>query len=101
MDEVATSKYGVRIRLPDERWRHILERHGGLEGQKALVLRAVAEPERIVEGNDGALMAILPMAENKVLVTVYKEINQNDGFVITAFPTRRLTALNQRRQRWP
>ncbi|WP_159790724.1 hypothetical protein [Sodalinema gerasimenkoae] len=101
MDEVTPSKQGVLIRLPDERWQHILERHGVLGGQKALVLRAISEPERIVEGNDGALMAILPMTENKVLVVVYKEINQNDGFVITAFPTRRLTALNQRRQRWP
>ncbi|MGQ4649238.1 hypothetical protein [Lyngbya aestuarii] len=34
------------------------------------------------------------------LVVVYREEN-DDGFVITAFPTRRINSLNRRQQLWP
>lgn len=33
------------------------------------------------------------MEDNKFIVVVYKEIDNRDGFVITAFPTRRLILL--------
>ncbi|BAW96269.1 hypothetical protein NIES970_11930 [[Synechococcus] sp. NIES-970] len=46
-------------------------------------------------------MAIREMEVGKVLVVVYKEETADDGFVITAFPTRRLNSLNRRHQIWP
>lgn len=101
MDKIALSKNGVSIRLPDERWQHIIERHGGLNDKQDFLLEAIADPERIIIGNDGALMAVKEIEAGKVLVVVYKEETAEDGFVITAFPTRRINSLNRRIQIWP
>ncbi|NJN71753.1 MAG: hypothetical protein HC799_02520 [Limnothrix sp. RL_2_0] len=101
MDKVAISKNGVSIRLPDERWQHIIERHGGLDDKQDSLLEAIAKPERIIVGNDGALMAVKEIEVGKFLVVVYKEETREDGFVITAFPTRRINSLNRRIQIWP
>lgn len=101
MDKIAISRNGVSIRLPDERWQHIIERHGGLDDQQDFLLEAIADPERIIIGNDGALMAVKEIEVGKVLVVVYKEETAEDGFVITAFPTRRINSLNRRIQIWP
>lgn len=95
------SKNGVQIRLPEERWQHIIERHGGLDDKQDFLLEAIANPDKIITGNDGALMAIKELEIDKVLVVVYKEETAEDGFVITAFPTRRLNSLNRRTQIWP
>lgn len=101
MTETAISQNGVSIRLPDERWKHIIERHVTLTDQKALVLETIAQPMRILEGREGALMAIQEIEPGKMLVVVYKEVSPEDGFVVTAFPTRRLSSLNQKEQVWP
>ncbi|WP_339374393.1 hypothetical protein [Picosynechococcus sp. PCC 8807] len=45
-------------------------------------------------------MAIREMEAGKVLVVIYKEKRPDDGFVITAFLTRRLNSLNQRIEVW-
>ena len=96
----ATSKNGISIRLPEERWLHIVEEHAELAALRAEVLRTVADPERIVGGNAGEFLALRTQPDQKVLVAIYKEIAE-DGFVITAFLTRRLTSLNRRPQQWP
>ncbi|OKH15245.1 hypothetical protein [[Limnothrix rosea] IAM M-220] len=101
MDKIAISRNGVSIRLPHERWQHIIERHGGLDDKQDFLLEAIANPDKIITGNDGALMAIKELEVGKVLVAVYKEETAEDGFVITAFPTRRLNSLNRRIQIWP
>jgi hypothetical protein len=49
----------------------------------------------------GALLAIRRIEEGKSLVVVYRERDASDGFVITAFVTRGLAALDRRQQRWP
>jgi len=46
-------------------------------------------------------MAVREMGPGRMLVVVYKETTEDDGFVITAFPTRRLSSLNRRQQEWP
>ena len=97
---IATSKNGVPIRLPEERWLHIVEEHSELGALRAEVLRTIADPERIVAGNTGELLALRTQADQKVLVAIYREI-ADDGFVITAFLTRRLSSLNRRPQQWP
>lgn len=58
MVSVVLSKNGVPIRLMDERWAHIVEEHGELADLRQEVLRTVAEPERIVEGGAGELLAL-------------------------------------------
>jgi len=94
------SKNGLLIRLTEERWSHIIDEHGELSGLRAEVLRTVSEPERILAGNGGALLALSTVEPGKWLVVVYREV-EDDGFVITAFLTRRHRSLDRRTQLWP
>ena len=98
--EVVQSAQGVPIRLTDERWAHITEEHTELAGLRLEVLETVAAPERILAGGAGELLAVQTQPDGKTLVVVYRESAQ-DGFIITAFLTRRLTSLNRRKQLWP
>lgn len=100
MTETVTSKNGVAIRLTDERWSHITEEHAELAGLKRDVLETIAEPERILAGGVGELLALKKQTDGKTLIAVYRE-EVADGFVITAFLTRREAALNRRKQLWP
>jgi hypothetical protein len=97
---IAISCNGLPIRLPDERWQHIIARHNILTDKQQIVLETIEYPNRILEGNDGALMAIRELDPGRWLVVVDREDNE-DGFVITAFPTRRINSPNRRQQRWP
>jgi hypothetical protein len=98
--ETVISKNGVPIRLTDERWIHIAEEHAELAGYRLEVLVTIRDPERIVAGNAGELLATRTQQDGKLLVVVYREL-VSDGFVITAFLTRRPASLNRRRQIWP
>ena len=100
MTETIQSKNGVNIRLTDERWTHITEEHAEMAGYRRDVLEAVSMPERILAGGDGELLALKKQTDGKALVVVYREV-QSDGFIITAFLTRRETSLNRRKQLWP
>lgn len=91
---------GVPIRFPDERWAHIQEEHGELVERKSQILETLAEPQRILKGGAGELLAVREVEPGKSLVVVYKE-NADDGFVITAFLTRKTLALDRREQLWP
>lgn len=57
MIDQVMSKNGVPIRLTDERWSHITEEHCELAGMRLEVLETISDPERVLEGNYGALMA--------------------------------------------
>jgi hypothetical protein len=100
MVDLVLSKHGVPIRLTDERWAHITEEHCELAGLRSEVLETVFQPERILLGGDGEHLAIQEMEEGKHLVVVYRE-GIEDGFIITAFITRRVRSLVKRRQVWP
>jgi len=64
------------------------------------VLDTIAHPGRILEGREGELFAIRETEGKKWLVVVYRE-SGNDGFVITAFLTRRVRSLERRKLIWP
>ena len=100
MTERATSRNGVSIRLTPERWTHITEEHTELAGLRLEVLETVTQPDSVVEGQHGALLAVRAIAPGSWLVVVYREI-RDDGFIITAFLTRRSGFLAGRRQLWP
>ena len=100
LTEQAISKNGVPIRLPAERWMHITEEHSELAGLRLEVLTTIDEPLRILAGKEGELLALREVAPGKYLVVVYREL-EGDGFVITAFLTRRIASLNRRTQLWP
>jgi hypothetical protein len=97
---VVLSKNGVPIRLTDERWAHITEEHAELAGLRLEVLETIVDPQRILAGGNGELLAVREIAPGKCLVAVYKELG-DDGFVITAFVSSRLAWLERRKQIWP
>ena len=97
---VARSVNGLSIRLTEERWAHILEEHGELADYTGRILNVIARPERVLEGNDGAMLAVHEIEAGKRLVVIYREL-EIDGFIITAFLTRRRASLDRRQQLWP
>jgi hypothetical protein len=100
MIDQVISKGGVSIRLTDERWAHITEEHCELAGLRSDVLETVFQPERILAGGEGELIAVRGIEQGKHLVVVYRE-RTDDGFVITAFITSKARSLAKRRQVWP
>ena len=99
--DIIRSKYGVPIRLTEERWIHITEEHSEMAGYYFDVLETVEEPEAIYEGKMGEHLAVREIENGKYIVVIYKELNKEDGFVITAFLTRRMKQLERRRKIWP
>lgn len=99
--DVVLSRNGVPIRLPAERWLHITEEHSELAGYYFDVLETIQDPEAVYEGRAGELLAVREIEPGKHLVVVYKEANLTDGFVITAFSTRRINSLRRRTKQWP
>lgn len=100
MTETVLSKSGGTIRLTDERWLHITEEHSELAGLRFDVLETIAEPERVLAGMAGELLATRTLPDGKLLVAIYREL-PHDGYVITAFLTRRIASLNRKPQIWP
>jgi len=96
--DIAFSINDVPIRLTDERWDHIVSNKPYLLDYELVVLRAVEEPVVILRGYAGALVAVLPLGRDRFLHVVYKEVNREDGFIVTAFIVR-----NYRRNQvlWP
>ena len=82
MIDQVMSKNGVSIRLTDERWAHITKEHCEIAGLRSEVLETVLQPERILVGGDGELIALRELEQGKYLVVVYRE-QVDDGFIIT------------------
>lgn len=98
---IITSKNNIPIRLTDERWLHITEEHSEMAGYYFDVLETVQYPDAIYEGKNKELIAIKQVELEKYLIVVYKELNENDGFVITSFLTRRIKQIERRNRLWP
>ncbi len=80
----AISVNGVPIRLTEERWRHIVNKHVDLLNYQQDILYVVENPEAIYRGQRGTLIAIRSYGRRGFLAVFYREISQQDGFVITA-----------------
>jgi hypothetical protein len=89
----ADSVNGVPIRLTDERWRHITDGHPEMATERDRVMRTVAEPDLVQAGDFGELLAIRHWPDtslgSKRVVVAYREVSHSDGFVLTAYVTRR------------
>ncbi|MBF0378603.1 MAG: hypothetical protein HQK72_14165 [Desulfamplus sp.] len=97
-----TSINEKQIRLTSERWTHIVEEHCELAGMREEVLETVVNPDKIFVGKYGEFLAVKELSGGKFLITVYRENStDNDGFVITAFLTRRMSYFNKRVKIWP
>lgn len=88
---------GVDIRLTFERWYHISEAHVELIGLSYEVLETVNDPDVLVRGLAGEYLALKKL-NKKYLVSIYREINKKDGFIITAFYTSDLKSLLKKRK---
>jgi hypothetical protein len=100
LQDIILSIHRTPIRLTDERWAHITEEHCELAGHRLEVLETVAIPHRVLAGEEGELLAVRELFPGKHLVAVYRELAE-DGFIITAFITSKVKALQRRKQLWP
>lgn len=98
--DVAVSRNGVPIRLPLERWFHIEENHDDLAGKYSDILVTIEDPDVIIRGYEGELIAARQAGKSKSLVVVYRELAAQGGFVITAYLTSRLNQLKKRGMIW-
>lgn len=105
MDVLATvnSKRGIPVRLTHERWSHIVESHDYMAGHLDLVVETLADPEYVVLGVKGELLALKRYDHtaigSKHMVVAYRE-NERDGFVVTAFMTSKTDKLIKRGLQW-
>jgi hypothetical protein len=96
------SKNGVSIRLTMERWFHITEEHSEMAGCYFEALETIREPDAVYEGTHGELLAVKEVEPaGRHMVVVYRELSDEDGFVITAFFTSRIARIERRAKKWP
>lgn len=88
--ELVHSINGVPIRLTDERWDHIVSNKPYMESYYAHLLDAIERPSYILRGHAGTLVAILVLGRVGYLHVVYRELDQADGYIITAFIAQKL-----------
>ena len=87
--EIAYSVNGVPIRFTEERWEHIVSNKPYMESYFERILDAIERPTFVLRGYGSSLVAILSAGRQRYLHVVYKEVNQEDGFIITAFVARK------------
>ena len=88
-----TDYQGRRVRLTDERWRHILD-HSELASMQAAIERAVVEPESVVRSATDPTVTLNYRYEKVTLVgdkwlCVVIKYTEDDAFVLTAYLTDR------------
>ena len=97
--DILKSVNGVPVRLTDERWVHIVENHDDLAGFYDEISEIIEYPEYVIKGYKDALIALRQIRKGKFLCVVYKEINPDDGFVITAYFSSKIM-LNKEKITW-
>ncbi len=100
MADIASAISGIPIRLTEERWGHIVLQHPEVAPLRQFVVQAIGQPKRVLETSTGERMAVMAYEPGKFIVVIYVE-HPSDGFVVTAFLTRRTAWLDRRRQLWP
>lgn len=83
--ETISSINGVRIRLTEERWEHIIDEHPYMTSYYEALLAAVEQPQYILRGRKGVMVAVASLGRRKFLHVMYRELGKRDGFIITAF----------------
>ena len=84
------SKNNRLIRLTDERISHININHPEIKNCISWVLETIENPDFILAGDFGELLAVkmyakTPVTFDKYLIVVYKETGTLDGFILTAY----------------
>ena len=99
----AYSKNNLLIRFTDERINHIFKNHPETKECIAWFLETIENPDFILAGDFGELLAVkrydkTPVTHDKFLVIVYKETGKLDGFILTAYFSRSIN--KKRRMIW-
>lgn len=99
---IANSKNNASIRLTDERWQHITVGHPEVADYYYEILETIEQSETIYEGKSGEFIAIKEFDKTspKFVVVIYKEIDKIDGFIITAFISKRRQEFNKKKVIW-
>ena len=96
--QIAYSMNDIPIRLTDERWEHIVSNKPYMYAYEDALLKAIENPTVILRAYTGSFIAVKSLARNTYLHVVYKEIGQDDGFVITGYVSRKY---NRNQVIWP
>ena len=88
--DVVLSVEGVPIRLTTERWFHIVENHDDIAGHYDDVLETVENPDIVLRGYRGSLIAARGYGRRRYLAVVYRQVSAEDGFIITAYFTSKI-----------
>jgi hypothetical protein len=87
--QTVISVNGHVIRITEKQWAHVTENHDYMSGNLDKILETLADPERIVEGEQGEVLALREYEStnitHKTAVVVYRD--EPAGFLITAFFT--------------
>ena len=80
---------GRRVVLTLAAWRHIVERHEELAGLRAVILAAVADPDRRIAGRaQGEEWFYRHGLGPSLWVKVAVHFGEAEGRIVTAFPRR-------------
>jgi len=98
----ALSKNNVTIRLTSERWHHIVIAHQEIRDDDfPKIMKVISEPDFILKGNKGEYLAVKRITgKENWLVVPYKEVSQEDGFVLTAYFSSNLIWLLKKEIIW-
>ena len=98
--QIVQSVNGNLIRVTARQWMHIVEAHDYMAGNMDLVLETVAEPDIILSGIRGEVLALRQYPTTnisaKTAVVVYRD--EQDGFIITAFLTSQPDRIQRKRE---
>ena len=92
--DIVYSVNNVPIRMTTERWFHIVENHDDLAGYYEEILQTIEEPDIVVKGYGGALIALRGFGKKCYLGVMYKETSSEDGFIISAYFTSKINRRN-------
>ena len=100
--DFAISINKVPIRMTDERWYHITIGHPEIAVYYDEILEAIEHPEFVYLGSNEEYLAIRKLNNDtsKFIVVIYKEVNENDGFIITSFVTNKKPYFTKKKMIW-
>ncbi len=101
---IIISKNRIPVRLTQERWLHIISSHIEMGGNLPKLMKTVEDPDVIVTGVSDELRCIRFFPKThlgpKYLMAAYKEVTEDDGFIITAYKTSNIKKLLNREIVW-
>ncbi len=84
-----TDHTGRRVRLTEERWRHINAEHPEIAADIGVLKRALRSPTTVQQRGDIRYLYRFRKPAQRYLLLVVKYLN-GEGYVITAYRTREI-----------